>query len=179
MGAITGLLGSTLAGPNWLYRGLAYLALGIGVLTYGYVKGISHEQSKQALEHNQQLIKSAALVQQQIAVNHGAAARLQASYEALGNNYLKLQKEVKKHVTISDSTCNLSNGWLLLHDSAANATVPGASAKSEADPSGTSAVEALTDAIIPNYQEYVKCRQQVIEFVGWYDKNRALYETAK
>lgn len=172
------LLGLALPGPSLLYRALAVVLLFVGVLTYGYVKGISHEQNKQLAAQAANATKSVEVSKAQNAVNAGTYKRLEETLTNLEDRYRKLRKGIPSHVSKTDHTCKLSNGWVLLHDAAAGGTVPGAPTIAEANPSSVTAVEALEEAIVPNYQEYNKCREQVIELNRWYEDQRKIYERA-
>ena len=172
------LFGALLPGPSWLYRVIAYFLLGIGVLTYGYVKGISHEQAKAAEAQAKSLVRAAKITKAQNVENADSYQRMDVKLGELEARYKKLQKGLKGHVTKTDSACNLSTGWVLLHDAATGGALPGSPTIAEADPSGITAVEALEEAILPNYHEYDKCREQVIEFNRWYTNQKLIYENA-
>lgn len=175
MGALFGL---ALPGPSLLYRAIAVVLLFVGVLTYGYVKGISHEQNKQMAAQSANSAKSVRVSKDQNAVNAGTYKRLEETLTNLELRYQKLRKGIPGHVSKTDHTCKLSTGWVLLHDAAASGAVPGPPTIAEANPSAVTAVEALEGAVIPNYQEYNRCREQVIEMNRWYEDQRKIYEEA-
>lgn len=175
MGSILGL---TLPGPSLLYRAIAILLLFVGVLTYGYVKGISHEQAKAAIAQAKSAEIAVKAAKEQNHQNAMSYKRLADAFGELEGKYQQLRKGVRSHVSESDHSCKLSNGWVLLHDAAASGTVPGPPGVAEADSSAVTAVEALEGAIISNYQEYNKCREQVIEFNQWYESQKKIFEGA-
>lgn len=173
-----GALALALPGPSWLYRAIAIFLLFVGVLTYGYVKGISHEQARAVEAQARSLILAAKTTKAQNVENVDSAQRIDVKLSELEDRYKKLQKGLKGHVTKTDSACTLSTGWVLLHDAAAGGALPGPPTIAEADPSGITAVEALEKAVLPNYHEYDKCREQVIEFNRWYVNQKLIYENA-
>lgn len=172
------MLTALIPGSKLIYKALAVVFLLIGVLTYGYTKGISHERNKAAAKLNDQLVLAAKQAKAQQDSNNASYERLNEKYSALNANYRKIVKGVSKYASPSDTACVLSNGWVLLHDSATTGIPPEPPTVAEANPSGVTATEAL-ETIAINYEHYNRCRQQVIEFNRWYEEQKKVLETSE
>lgn len=176
LGAGTGLLKTTLPGPMLLWEVLVVGLLMLALVTFGFVKGINHEQAKNALAANKQLVRVIRVGEQSKTATNQSYAVLEAKIKRLDSANTQLLKGIKDHVSISDSKCDLSTGWVLLHNWGSSGTVPGAAKQSDQNPSGVTAATALEQAILPNYLEYNKCREQVIEFNDWYVTQKKIYD---
>lgn len=84
-------------------------------------------------------------------------------------------KEVPVYVTKQDDArCVINNGFVRLHDSAAKGELPGGTAGTDGEPSGTQ-LSAVAETVTSNYGTCHLALSRLSEWQEWYRQNRALW----
>lgn len=85
------------------------------------------------------------------------------------------KKIVEQNKDSVDSTCQLSNSFVVLHDSSSKAEIPPSPIPDAEAPSDVKASEAL-EVITDNYLTYYELRDLVIQWQEWYRTQKDIYE---
>ena len=152
------------------YKILAAALLLAAVSGFSYVKGYGHASDK----YEAQIAKDLAAAEKKY--NELLIKKNQVDIQVV-TEYVEKIKEVVKWRTrnvevIVDNvpdTCELSNGWVSVHDAAAKATDADSTTASDATPSGITAPKAL-EVINTNYSVCKENSDRLIALQDWIRK---------
>lgn len=85
------------------------------------------------------------------------------------------KKAIIKNEASVNTTCELSNAFVVLHDSASQAKIPPSTIPDAETPSNVKASEAL-DIIAENYLTYYELRDLVLQWQEWYKTQKEIQE---
>lgn len=146
------------------WRAVGILAVLLGMFGYGYYGGQKHEREKQQVIAAKQL--AAVLADERARAK--LSAEVDASHIAATEKVRTVTRTIVKviHDERPDAACNLSNGWLLRHNEAADGTIPEPASLDHANPSGVTADHAL-EQVAENYGTCHEIRQIAVDCQGW------------
>ncbi len=155
MGALTAVV-------PFPYRVAAILIFAAALLGFGWVRGATHVQAKWDAEHDKQFLKVAHVQQKQAEATVKIVTQYVDRVKIVHETGDTIIKEVPKYVP-SDS-CALPAGFRVLHDAAANNTVPDPAGRTDAQP--VPAQDAAT-TVATNYQQYYELAAQLKALQDW------------
>jgi hypothetical protein len=153
---------------------IAIIFIVLGAAGWGYMKGSAHAEIELA---NYQA-KAEKQISELKTENTKISDNVTTEYVDRVNTIH--DKEViyrDKLVHLGDSTNNLSNGWIELHDAAAKLADPDSQLASDKSPSGVMDNSALA-VVLTNYSVCHQNKQQLISLQSWITQNKAAIDAA-
>lgn len=150
----------------WYYRLLALLALAAALVGFGFVKGLDYASDQTAKTERAALQTIIVVERKQASQVASAAAAHEAKRAETRTIYKTIEKEVIRYVQTVPPACQLSAGWVRLHDAAALSAVPAAPSEPDAQPSGFTDVDGLV-TVVGNYEACNETRQQLVDLQAW------------
>ena len=150
----------------WYYRWGALALLAAALTGFGFIKGLDYAAG-QAAKADRAALQNVIVVERK---QHAAAASAAAAHEVKRAEtrvvYRTIDKEVIRYVQSAPPACQLTAGWVRLHDAAAVSAVPAAPSEPDAQPSGFTDVDGLA-TVVGNYEACNEARQQLIDLQAW------------
>lgn len=150
----------------WIYGALVLAAIG------GYVGWASHQQTIGAKKVTVAAEKKAVVVDaKRAAVAAPIEARQEARQIEIRTVYKTIIKKVPVYVKADD--CPMPGGFRVLHDAAANGTVPEPASVADAAPAPAADVAAT---VADNYGTYFETAERLLGLQAWVAAQQALKE---
>lgn len=146
------------------WRVVGIFAVLLSVWGYGYYGGLTHERKKQQAIAVKQIADVLAEERARQDVSAKVDTKHQAATEKVRTVTRTIIKVIRDEKPSAD--CNLSNGWVRLHNAAADGTLPDSTGVDHAKPSGITADLAL-ETVAGNYGTCHEVRQIALDCQGW------------
>jgi hypothetical protein len=158
---------SLIPAPYRILVGLLLFSLYTGFIFYGGWKECSvREQAKQ----REQALAYADALKIEYARNDKIATDLANEKGKIHVVYKTITKSIPSFISpISDSKCIIPIGFISLHNSAAEGTMPATSSELNDTPSNV-ALHTVAEYITDNYQTCNEIRTQLIKLIEWNSK---------
>lgn len=156
----------------WPYRLLALAALGIALVSFGWLKGASHLQAQW----------DAATAAQQLAQTQVQTRQAQATVQVVTRYVDRIQvvrekgdtliQEIPVYVPVqADAACTVRRGFVSLHDAAAAGELPEPARDADAPAEGL-ALSAVAGTVAANYQTCHENAEQLKALQDWIRQTR-------
>lgn len=150
-----------------LYKLGALMALIITVFFTGYVKGLTHEQNKQARKDLATTVAVVKIKQAQADITAETDRAHTDAVEKIRIVTRTITKEVPVYVTQNDDhACSINVGFVRLHDAAAIGELPPSPSLTDGKASGI-ALSTVSATVVDNYGTCQETRQQLIDLQDW------------
>lgn len=152
---------------SWPYRLLALAALGVALVGFGWIKGVSHVQAKWDAAIQQQTLQVAAVRERQAQATVKVVTQFVDRVRVVREKGETIIKEVPVYVSAqADAACLVPRGFVRLHDAAAQGVVPEPAGNSDAAPAGV-ALSAVAGTVAENYTACRENAEQLTALQEW------------
>ena len=151
----------------WPYRLLAFAALGIALVGFGWIKGASHVQAQWDAAIQQQTLQAAAVRERQAQATVEVVTQYVDRVRVVREKGDTLIKEVPIYVPVqADAACTINRGFVRLHDAAAAGELPEPTRDADATAAGV-ALSAVAGTVTANYQTCHETAEQLRALQAW------------
>jgi hypothetical protein len=160
----------------WPYRVAALLVLAVALVGFGWVKGAANVQGEWDAANAKQAERVSAIKKRQAEATVKVVTRYIDRIQVVRDTGDAITKEVPFYVTTQDdAACQLTRGFVRLHDAAAAGRVPGAAGVADAAPAGI----ALSSAAATVADNYERCRENASQLNSLQEWIRAQAEASQ
>lgn len=156
----------------WPYRLLALAALGIALVSFGWLNGASHVQAQW----------DAATAAQQLAMAEVQIRQAEATVQVVTKYVDRIQvvrekgdtliQEIPVYVPVqADAACTVHRGFVSLHNAAAAGELPESARDADAPAEGL-ALSAVATTVVSNYQTCHENAEQLKALQDWIRETR-------
>lgn len=151
----------------WPYRLLAFAALGVALVGFGWIKGASHVQARWDAAIQQQALQAAAARERQAQATVKVVTQYVDRVRVVREKGETIIKEVLVYVPVqADAACTINRGFVRLHDAAAAGELP--EPARDADAAAASlALSAIAGTVADNYQTCHENAEQLRALQAW------------
>jgi hypothetical protein len=151
----------------WPYRLLAFAALGVALVGFGWIKGASHVQAQWDAAIQQQALQAAAARERQAQATVKVVTQYVDRVRVVREKGETIIKEVPGYVPVqADAACTINRGFVRLHDAAAAGELPEPARDADAASAGI-ALSAVAGTIADNYQTCHENAEQLMALQAW------------
>lgn len=157
----------------WPYRWLAFAALAVALIGFGWIKGAGHVQAQWDATAQQQTLQAAAFRQRQAEATVKVVTQYVDRVRVVREKGDTITKEVPVYVPVqADAACTINRGFVRLHDAAAAGDLPESARDADAAPAGL-ALSAVAGTVAANYQTCHENAEQLRALQAWISEVRA------
>lgn len=136
----------------WPYRLLAFSALGVALVGFGWIKGASHVQAQWDAAVQQQTLQAAVARERQAQTTVKVVTQYVDRVQVVREKGDTIIKEVPVYVPVqADAACTINRGFVRLHDAAAAGDLPEPARGVDATAAGL-ALSTVAGTVAANYQ---------------------------
>ena len=151
----------------WPYRLLALAALGIALVSLGWLNGASHVQAQWEAATAAQQLAQAQMQIRQAETTIQVVTRYVDRIQVVREKGDTLIQEVPVYVPVqADAACTVHRGFVSLHDAAAAGELPTAPGDPDAPAEGL-ALSAVAATVVTNYQTCHENAEQLKALQDW------------
>ena len=151
----------------WPYRLLAFVALGVALVGFGWIKGASHIQAQWDAAIQQQALQTAAARERQAQATVKVVTQYVDRVRVVREKGETIIKEVPVYVPVqADAACTINRGFVRLHDAAAAGELPEPARDANAAAAGV-ALSAVAGTVATNYQTCHENAEQLRTLQAW------------
>lgn len=144
------------------------------IIIFAYRQGANAVQAEWDIQKAAAIAAASEIKDKRNAVSNKIDAEHAKASESTRVIFKTITKEVPVYVTkAADSSCVVTNGFVLLHDAAAKGSVPGAASESNDAPAGID-LSTVAETITENYGTYAEVRQRLIDLQNWVIEQEAI-----
>ena len=151
----------------WPYRLLAFAAIGVALVGFGWIKGASHVQVQWDAAIQQQALHVGAVRERQAQATVKVVTQYVDRVRVVREKGEIIIKEVPVYVPVqADAACTINRGFVRLHDAAAAGELPEPARDADAAAAGI-ALSAVAGTVAANYQTCHENAEQLRALQGW------------
>ena len=154
----------------WPYRLLAFAALGVALVGFGWIKGASHVQAQWDAAIQQQTLQAAAVRERQAQATVKVVTDYVDRVRIVRQKGDTIIKEVPVYVPVqADAACTINRGFVRLHDAAAAGELPEPARDADASAADL-ALSAVAGTVAANYQTCFETAEQLRALQAWIEE---------
>jgi len=151
----------------WPYRLLAFAALGVALVGFGWIKGASHVQAQWDAAIQQQALQAAAARERQAQATVKVVTQYVDRVRVVREKGDTIIKEIPVYVPVqADAACTINSGFVRLHDAAAAGELPEPARDADAAAAGL-ALSTVAGTVAANYQTCHATAEQLKALQSW------------
>lgn len=151
----------------WPYRLLTLTALGVAMVGFGWIKGVSHVRAQWDAAIQQQALQTAAVRERQAQATVKVVTQYVDRVRVVREKGDTIIKEIPVYVPVqADAACNINRGFVRLHDAAAAGELPEPTRDADAASAGI-ALSAVAGTVAANYQTCHENAEQLRALQAW------------
>ena len=151
----------------WPYRLLAFAALGLALVGFGWIKGAGHVQAQWDAAVQQQALQATAVREEQAQATVEVVTQYVDRVRVIHEKGDTIIKEVPVYVPVqADAACTINRGFVRLHDAAAGGALPEPARDADAAAADI-ALSAVAGTVATNYQTCHETAEQLTALQTW------------
>ena len=152
---------------QWPYRLLALTALGVALVSFGWIKGASHVQAQWDASIQQRTLQAAAIRERQAQATVKVITEYVDRIRVVREKGNTIIKEVPVYVPVkADAACSINSGFVRLHDATAAGELPEPARDADAASAGIT-LSVVAGTVAANYQTCHENAEQLRALQVW------------